>query len=110
MKRAGRLSNAKNTEWVKQYSGKNIIKGYRKWYAVDEMTALIELRLLGVSITKEREEQIKITIEQRAKKRTERKVRLADENVKHESEWEFIADYTAGGTPYGIKSSSDLDS
>ena len=118
MNRPRRLANVKSTGWIKKYSGKNIIRGYRKWYGVDELTALIELRCLGVSISEEREEQIRSTISGRANKKTELKAkRKAEQEAMHgteELEWcgiqfDYIAGYTAGGAPYGIESSSDLD-
>lgn len=109
MNRPGRLANAKSTEWVKAYAGKNIIRGYKKWYGVDDLTAVVELRCLGVTISAEREEQLKTTIKERSKKREERKALLDAEDAENDAEWDFIAGYTAGGAPYGIESSSDLD-
>jgi hypothetical protein len=45
MKRRGRLSSARATGWVEEYKGRNIIAGYSKWFAVDLLCALVELRL-----------------------------------------------------------------
>jgi hypothetical protein len=73
MKRGGRLSSARATGWVEEYKGKNIIAGYSKWFAVDLLCALIELRLLGVKIDQGREEQIKASIKARAAQRARRK-------------------------------------
>src|SRR5262249_59810123 len=72
MKRRGRLSSARATGWVKEFKGKNIIAGYSKWFAVDLLCALIELRLLGVKIDQGREEQIKASIKARAAQRARR--------------------------------------
>src|SRR5262245_14970261 len=73
MKRRGRLSSARATGWVEQYKGRNIIAGYSKWFAVDLLCALVELRLLGVKIDQRREEQIKASIKARAAQRARRK-------------------------------------
>ena len=73
MTRRGRLSSARTTHWVENYKGKNVIVGYAKWFAVDLMCALVELRLLGVKINQDREDQIKASIEARAAQRIRRK-------------------------------------
>jgi hypothetical protein len=73
MKRGGRLSYARATGWVEEYKGRNIIAGYSKWFAVDLLCALIELRLLGIKIDPGREEQIKASIKARAAQRARRK-------------------------------------
>src|SRR5215510_8264156 len=73
MTRRGRLDSARATHWVENYKGKNVIVGYAKWFAVDLMYALVELRLLGVKIDQGREDQIKASIEARAAQRIRRK-------------------------------------
>src|SRR5262245_25846831 len=73
MTRRGRLNSARATHWVENYKGKNVIVGYAKWFAVDLMCALVELRLLGVKINQGREDQIKASIEARAAQRIRRK-------------------------------------
>jgi hypothetical protein len=73
MKRQGRLSSARATGWVEEYQGRNIIAGYSKWFAVDLLCALVELRLLGVKIDQGREEQIKASIKARTAQRARRK-------------------------------------
>ena len=59
MRRPGRISNAKATDWVKKYKGKNLVRGYCKWYGVDAVCAIYELRQLGVEISEEREAKIR---------------------------------------------------
>lgn len=105
MNREGRLSNAKSTGWVVNYSGKDIIRGYRKWYAVDGLTAILELRCLGVSISEERKAQRRVEVEQKARRTAERKVRPEAEEVdgmNREDPRFFVAGYTPAGFPYGI--------
>jgi hypothetical protein len=107
MKRQGRLSLAKSTGWVKQYNGKNIIHGYGKWFAVDPLCAVIELRMLGVNITPEREAQMKASLEARAADKQRKRKAAAQstyEDLYPDSDDTFahIAGYTPGGAPYGV--------
>jgi hypothetical protein len=107
MTRAGRVTAAKGTRWVEQYKGKNIIAGYANWFGVDPHCAVIELRMLGVTIAGERENQIKATIEARAmarKRRRELRAQAEPEQLPLDSDdtFAFIAGYTSGGAPYGI--------
>jgi ribosomal protein L34E len=43
------------TEWLKTYSGKDLVKGYSKKYMVDKICAVQELRLIGVNISEDYE-------------------------------------------------------
>lgn len=51
----------KAEKWVAEYDGTpyggDIIKAYRKKFAVDRMKAVAELQMLGVSLTKEQIER-----------------------------------------------------
>ena len=85
---------AKAEKWVAEYDGTayggDIIKAYRKKFAVDRMKAVAELQLLGVSLTQEQIDREKAAVKayqdiQRAKK------------AKY-----YIAGYTSGGAPYGV--------
>ncbi len=106
MKRPARLQSAQSSEWVAKYQGKNIIKGYAKWFGVDLLSSIIELRLLGVPIELDRENQIRETLAQKAKSKA------AQKNAKKPREAEdlypdsddtfaYIAGYTSAGFPYG---------
>jgi len=48
MKRPARLQSA--VSWLKQYNGKNVLRGYCKHYGVDWRCAAIELKQLGVHL------------------------------------------------------------
>ena len=48
MNQPARLQSA--PAWLQKYSGKNVIKGYRKHFAVDWKYAVIELEMLGVEL------------------------------------------------------------
>ena len=110
---------AKAEKWVAEYDGipygGDIIKAYRKKFAVDRMKAVAELQLLGVSLTKEQIDREKAAVKayqelQRAKKAKRKKNReqkrmQKDIPVFHEDQddtFYYIADYTSGGAPYGV--------
>jgi len=106
MTRRGRLSAARDTRWVEQYKGKNIVAGYANWFAVDPLCAVIELRMLGVTIDAERESRMKAAIEARTTERKRRQELRAPqlEQLPPDSDetFAFIAGYTSTGAPYGI--------
>jgi hypothetical protein len=100
---AARLSLAK--KWIMEYPGKNIVKGYARWFGVDWLCALAELKLAGVAFTTEGEKKVVAAYNQRlAIRRSQRQRRaLADKEI-FESDGHFalIIGYTAGGAPYGV--------
>ena len=110
---------AKAEKWVAVYDGTayggDIIKAYRKKFAVDRMKAVAELQLLGVSLTQEQIDREKAAVKayqdiQRAKKAKRKKIReqkrmQKDNPVFHEDQddtFYYIAGYTSGGAPYGV--------
>ncbi len=104
LNRKQRLQAAK--KWIPTYNGKNLVRGYRKWFGVDFICAMTELEMLGYEIDpkykgqilKQEEARRKAAIErnQRKEERFNDKVPWQDEN------FYFIAGYTSGGVPYGI--------
>ena len=110
---------AKAEKWVAEYDGTpyggDIIKAYRKKFAVDRMKAVAELQMLGVSLTKEQIDREKAAVKayqdiQKAKKAKRKRLReqkrmQKDIPVFHEDQDEtfyYIAGYTSGGAPYGV--------
>ncbi|MEY8519012.1 hypothetical protein AALC25_19385 [Lachnospiraceae bacterium 29-84] len=110
---------AKAEKWVSEYNGTpyggDIIKAYRKKFAVDRMKAVAELQLLGVSLTKEQIDREKAAVKayqklQMAKKAKRKEIReqkkiQKDNPVFHEEQddtFYYIAGYTSGGAPYGV--------
>jgi len=92
--------------WLTNFTGKNIISSYRRWYAVSEVCAIIELQKLGVSIDEETLQKAKLA------EKTKESARLAAKKNKQDrleaDLWEdsdenfsFIAGYTSNGVPYG---------
>lgn len=101
--------------WIPTYTGKNIVKGYSKWFGVDKVCAIIELELLGHEIDPEYKEQIIKQRIARSKASKERKKEKEKEKEKEEEEeklesycslrdtyFYYIAGYTSGGVPFGI--------
>jgi len=105
MTREARLSCARDTGWVDQYEGKRIVKGYRKWFGVDSLCAIVELRLLGIAISSEYETSVRNSIqsaaEARKKRKAERKRDEFEEYPDSDETFAFIAGYTPAGFPYG---------
>ena len=96
--RQGRLDSAK--DWITKYNGKNLVSGYAKWFGVDKICAINELKALGVIIPESLENQIvqshKRKIEQR--KTAKEKSEVLD-TVGYDSDdhFAFIVGYTSGG-------------
>jgi hypothetical protein len=83
--------------WVKSYNGKKIISGYSKWFGVNKICAIKELRLLGISISEDLEKQIRKSLQEKKTIKMEPIINNdSDEN------FAFIAGYTSGGAPFGI--------
>jgi len=105
MRRQARLDSAKATRWVDKFQGKNLVRGYSKWFGVDFLCAVKELRLLGLPIDAKREDQLRQTMAGRAAARRARKQKEREPTDGH-PEWDgtfaFIARYTSGGLPYGV--------
>ena len=64
MRRQARLATA--PRWLASYGGKHVVQGYARWYGVDLLCAITELRLLRVAVSQEYESQIRRTLERRA--------------------------------------------
>ena len=109
----------KAEKWMAAYDGTpyggDIVKAYRKKFAVDRMKAVEELQLLGVSLTKEQIDREKAAVKayqeiQRAKKAKRKKIREQKKMEKdnplffedQDDTFYYIAGYTSGGAPYGV--------
>ena len=97
LKRKPRLESAKN--WIPQYTGKNIVKGYSNWFGVDLICSIKELRINGVIIDEYYEKKVIESM----KSKTSAKCKDNKSNDEYtDCKFEFIAGYTSGGAPYGI--------
>ena len=106
MTRPARLQSAK--KWMATYSGKDPVRGYANWYAVDALCAIAELRILGIHIPEERREQALKTQEEKAAENRKRKELGKEEEATFslsdsDDTFESIAGYCSGGAPYGIE-------
>ena len=90
MKFAERKQKAE--KWVTEYDdtlyGEDIIKAYRKKFAVDRMKAVEELQLLGVSLAKEQIDREKAAVKgyqeiQRAKRAKRKRIREQNKRIIH---------------------------
>ena len=107
MTRAGRLQSARATNWVAKYQGANIARGYRKWFGVDLLCAIAELRLLGVTVNHDYESQVRRTVDGLAASRQRKKLKRArvgppESTTDCDGTFAYIAGHTAGGMPFGV--------
>ena len=105
LKREYRLCSAK--DWIKTYSGNNVVKGYSKKYSVDKLCAVKELRMIGFEITEEYENQLQKALESHKQQRLSLKKKREDKSNAsccYESDEYFamILGYTSGGFPFGV--------
>ncbi len=105
LKREARIQSAKN--WISSYEGKNIVRGYAKWYGVDLLCAIIELRMLGAHVDENYEANVRRSIKNRAKQRKQRRlarkeVESDDPHPDSDETFAYIAGYTSWGFPYGV--------
>jgi hypothetical protein len=102
LSRTRRLQRAER--WLASYRGKNLVRGYTKWFGVDKVCAIVELRMLGVDIPEAWLEQARLDERARAAQRARRKEKYAAGTMcDWDDEFSFIAGYTEGGAPYGIR-------
>jgi len=100
MNRAARLQSAKRR--LPTYTGRDIVKGYRKWYGVSTVCAIIELRQLGIKVDELRLMQAKRTEESKAQQRAEKRAAGAAPLVESDENYAYIAGYTEWGFPNGV--------
>lgn len=107
MKKEARLQSARTTDRIAKYTGKNIVRRYSKWFGVDLLCAIKELRLLGVEVDEGYENQVKtslqVLVKGRQRKKAERKQREIEEMYSDSDDtFAFIAGYTSNEVPYGM--------
>lgn len=86
MRRPARLQAA--VKWRAGYGGEHIVRGYARWFGVDLLCAMVELRMLGVAIDAEYEQQVRRTIAAQAEGRARwRAAKLAAKTKPREIEW-----------------------
>lgn len=100
MKRASRLQSAR--KWLASFEGKNLVRGYARWYGVDLLCAAKELQLLGVKLDPVYLERLRITVENRRRRRSSQaKQPIEHDLFETDGHFSYIAGYTSGGFPFG---------
>jgi len=101
MKRQARLQSAQH--WIKTYTGKSLIKGYRKHFSVDIVCAIKELQILGVKFDNAYVTQLLTNHEQTVTAKQKLKVNQELEySGDSDGRFYYIAGHTGGVFPYGI--------
>ena len=59
--------------WMKSYNGKSLIKGYAKWFGVDKLCSIKELKILGVPISEALEKQVMESVNQQISQNRKRR-------------------------------------
>jgi len=77
MNREARIQSAPH--WLKTFSGRDVVRGYRKWYGVSTVCAILEVRMLGIVVSAERLAQAQETEEETARQRARRLMARAAE-------------------------------
>ena len=104
MKRPARLQAARH--WLPTFSGKNVVRGYPKWFGVDLGCAVLELGQLGVELDARYVQALRTTLQHRGKCR--KPAEPAPDAIPdgYGREWDdnfaFIAGFTSGGAPFGV--------
>jgi glutamate/tyrosine decarboxylase-like PLP-dependent enzyme len=71
MNRQGRIQSAQT--WTRQYTGKNIIKGYAKHFGVSKVCAALELKMIGIPIEETETTKLKAAEQAIAKQRQQKR-------------------------------------
>ena len=107
--------NPQAEKWLAHFTddeNKDIVKCYRKKFAVDRLKAVDELQRLGVKLTKEQiaKEKKAVKAHQQSlinRKRNKKRKKLEAQtqsliNMDQDDTFYYIAGYTSGGEPYGV--------
>ncbi len=104
MKRPARLQSAER--WIPTYQGKNIVRGYTRWYGVDLGCALKELLLLDVKLDPVYVEQLRQTLRNRSRSQQQPSPDTGGVpegyGSDRDDDFAFIAGFTSGGAPFGV--------
>ena len=93
------------SEWIKVYNGKNLISGYAKWFGVDKICAMNELKIIGVTISEAMKKQVLASVKARIEQKRimkEKRNFVDDTDIDSDEYFAYIAGYTSGGAPYGL--------
>jgi hypothetical protein len=102
MNRQARLASART--WLMKFSGKNVVRSYANWFAVDLLCAVKELSLLGVAVDPTYVAQLETTFasRRRSSKQAGTEQNSAGYGVDWDESFAYIAGRTEAGFPYGV--------
>ena len=98
MKRQGRLMAA--ASFLRKFSGKNVVRGYSRWFGVDLGCALKELQMLGVHVDLTYADRLRATLrdqERIACQRSERRRQEEQEGANTDAWFDLEATAFAEG-------------
>lgn len=105
MARSARLAAARH--WLPKYAGKNVVRGYAKWFGVDLGCALKELQTLGVCLDAVYVARLRTTL-QNSSRRVATPSTQEEDGIPEgygedwDDDFEYIAGFTSGGAPFGV--------
>jgi hypothetical protein len=107
MNRPARLASARH--WLGAFEGRNVVRGYARWFGVDRLCAVKELGLLGVAVDPEyvamlersHQEQIRTSGEARARRDAADEAHRRDLEDDADDNVAFVAGRTSAGFTYG---------
>ena len=81
--------------------GKNIVRGYSRYFGVSLLCAALELKMLGCNISDELIERYRLEEQRKAEARRRKKERAEEFFWEQDHFYGFIAGYTPGASAYG---------
>lgn len=99
MKRRGRLQAGRN--WIPTYEGKNLVRGYAKWFGVDLWCAVLELRMLCVEVDPAYADEIWASQNKPKPTRSPTEELPEGYGTEWDDNFSNIAGFTSGGAPFG---------
>lgn len=104
MKRAGRLQATR--KWLAEFRGEHVARAYSRWFGVDRLCAILELRMLGVQLDPDYVGAVETTYRQTSRRESKRARQRDDPHgtygIDHDDQFAFIAGHTEGGAAYGV--------
>jgi hypothetical protein len=104
MKRSGRLQSARG--WLAKFRGRHIARAYSRWYGVDRLCAIQELRMLGVQLDPNYVRAVEITYREKSRCKPQSKPQPEHPHgvygIDFDENFEFIAGHTEGGAAFGV--------
>ena len=99
MARRGRLQAARH--WLPNYEGKNLVRGYAKWFGVNLWCAVLELRMLGVEVDPGYADEIWASQNKPKTAKSPTEELSEGYGTEWDEDFSYIAGFTSGGAPFG---------